>query len=144
MLANEALKFQKGIGWVAQVKPETGRKVSLEIVSGKVIQENLHSLSKALARKSAIWEWSWGGTFKLFTWNTATLKALAHWLQKMLVTNSCMLIWSCKLLLYRCFFSKRYCSDKPWWGARPHSLLFEGTFPGGKKSWVSAASYNSF
>lgn len=62
MLANKPLKFQKGIGWVAQVKPEMGRKVSPEIVNGKsppVIQENLHALSKALARKSAIWEWSW-------------------------------------------------------------------------------------
>lgn len=54
MLANEALKFQKGIGWVAQVKPETGRKVSLEIVNGKstpIIQENLHSLSKGVSKK---------------------------------------------------------------------------------------------
>lgn len=57
MLPNEPLKFQKDIGWVAQVKLEMGRKVAPKIVNGKsppVIQENLHTLSKALARKSAI------------------------------------------------------------------------------------------
>lgn len=85
-----------------------------------------------------------GGTFKLFTWNTRTLKALAHWLQKIFIMNSCTLIQSGKLSLYGCCFTKICCPVKPWQGVQFQSLLLEGIFSGEKKSWVSAASYNRF
>lgn len=61
---------------------------------------------------------------------------MAHWLQKIFITNGCTLIRSCKLLLHGSCFSKRYCLGKPLWGVQLHSLLWhsrlEGIFSGEK------------
>lgn len=56
MLANKPLNFQKGIVWVAQVKPEMGRGVLPESVNGKcpaVTWKNLQTVSM-LTKKRAV------------------------------------------------------------------------------------------
>lgn len=70
MLANQPLNFQKGIVWVAQVKPEMGRRVLLESVNGKsppVTQKNLHTVSKLLTKKTCYFRAVMGRTLQLFT-----------------------------------------------------------------------------
>lgn len=88
-------------------------------------RRHLYTLSQVIARecKAAL-----GRTFKLVTWNTRALKALAHWLQKIRIPNSYTLIRSWKLLLYGCCFNRRYCPGRPWWGVQLHSLQLENIF----------------